>query len=133
MRRLRAVLLVLVLVTILPVVAVSGSDFLVSMFSYDVEVGESITVDPQVSDIFLYPGEEEIQQVTISNAASVDTLIRVEVKVTPNDQGVTAEVDQELVEVPAGGSYEALIFVQADFDARPQTYRVMVDVFRVSD
>jgi hypothetical protein len=133
MRRLRAVLLVLVLVTVLPVVAVSGSDFLVSMFGYDVEVGESITVDPQVSDIFLYPGEEEIQEVTISNAADVDTPVRLEVKITPNDQGVEAEVEEDLIEVPAGGSYEALIFVEADFDARPQSYRVTVDVFRVSD
>ena len=59
--------------------------------------------------------------------------MRIEVKITPHDQGVTAQLDGDLVEVPAGGSYQALIFVEADFDARPQTYRVMVDVFRVSD
>jgi uncharacterized membrane protein len=133
MRRFRAVLLVLILVTILPVVAIRGSDFLVSMFGYDVHVTESITVTPQVVDLFMFPGEVEVQEISISNAASVDTPVRVELRVTPNDQGVEAGIEEDIIEVPAGGTYDVIIFVEAGFDARPQTYRVTVEVFRVSD
>lgn len=133
MRHLRPVFLVLLLVTVLPAVVLANPDFLVRSLGFDVTVGESITVDAELLDVFLFPGESEVQDVLIENAADVDTPVGIDIKVTPENQGVRAVVEEDRVLVPAEGFYELSVFIEAALDTVPGEFRVQIKIRRLAE
>ena len=131
------VIYVVMLAVLLPVgVAVALSGEPVGSIKYLIIVREPISCNPACTGeretivLDLFPGEEQREEVVVSNSSDKNLDVMFTPHLEPEGDGVTVEVPNPMFLVPGEGSTTQIYFIRADSRVEAQEYTLILSVER---
>ncbi len=129
MRATRIVLMIMFVALLPSLVIAAGDIFEVGEIKIDVTVAENIGFPKETIKVSIFPGETKQEWIELVNSDSVDSAVTLELRIEPDDGGVTVSVPGDVV-VPANGSFDLILNVNASGSAAPGKYDVTITIFR---
>ena len=109
-----------------------GAGFLILTITGEIEVKEAISIkEPLTFTAILYPNQTLTKTYTIENVGPEVIEVSLNVEVSPDNQGVEAEISpEEYIKVPGEGTAQFTLTVKAESNVVPGKYTVTVELER---
>jgi uncharacterized membrane protein len=110
----------------------TGAGYLLFTITAKVLVLEAITLEGNLElKLTLYPNESWVENYTLKNAGSQDIKVDIGVSISPDQQGLEAEIEpQGPITVPGNGQTSFTLTIKAEHDVVPGEYTVKVTFSR---
>ncbi len=110
--------------------AVLASSIIIDTIKGTITVNQVIFHDDWSCEFDLDPGEKKVRKYFIENRSDIKYDVGFTVNISPDGQGLTAEVDLEMFQISAGDTHEVTVVFEASGRAEADTYNCEIELSR---